>query len=436
MAAAVTTTMAGHSLSSSSPPSFSLHLRQQVQQRRAAAAAGAAAMCRAFSFFFFSSFVFSSSPRQVQQRRARAGEALSSSSSPPSFSLRKQWQQRRADGQQRRAGYIFSKQGFSTPSPWLGANTMGGKKPITILTDHDHAMANALDTRWPPETCHRLCIWHIYQNAAIHLSGVFEKYKDFAHHFGKCIYDCEEDDEFMREWDKMLEKYDIMENEWLKRLFRVKEKWALVYGRQFFCADITTTQRSESMNSVVKRFVSSKNPLRVFFERFENLIVSHRYEELIADFKARTSALVLPLPVQLLKHVASVYTPKVFKDFQNELGKAYDCAVVLSDIYEIAAAYHVSYLGRSSCKKFEFGGLLCDHALKVLTNNNVFKIPKQYVMKRWTKSAKSGVVFSLEDGVDDPKKMAGISFKDESSSGERRQRTREGDKDKSKNTFR
>ncbi|XP_051132513.1 protein FAR1-RELATED SEQUENCE 5-like [Andrographis paniculata] len=307
------------------------------------------------------------------------------------------------------------------------ADTMGGKKPITILTYQDHAMVNVLGIRWP-ETCHMLCIWYIYQNAAIHLSGFFEKYKDFAHHFGRCIYDCEEGDKSMHEWDEMLEKYDIMENEWLKRLCRVKEKWALVYGRQFFCADITTTQRSGNMNSVIKRYVSSKNPLQVFFERFENLIESRRYEELIADFKARTSAPVLHLPVQLLKHAASVYTPEVFKDFQKELGKAYDCAVVLNDMDETIAIYHISYLGRSryhvvnfnslddtvscSCKKFEFGGLLCAHALKVLTNNNVFKILKQYVMKIWTKSAKSGVVFSLENDVDDPKKMTGISYRD------------------------
>ncbi|XP_051127822.1 protein FAR1-RELATED SEQUENCE 5-like [Andrographis paniculata] len=307
------------------------------------------------------------------------------------------------------------------------ASTMGGKKPTTILTDQDHAMANALTTRWP-ETCHRLCIWHIYQNAAIHLGGIFEKYNDFAHDFGRCIYDCEEEDEFLHEWNKMLVKYDILENEWLNKLFRVKEKWALVYGRQFFCADITTTQRSEGINSVIKRYVSSKNPLRVFFERFENFLESRRYEELKADFKASISAPVLHIPVQILKHAAGVYTPEVFKGFQKELWKAYDCAMVLVGTEETIAVYEVSYLGRSknhivklnssnetvscSCKKFEFGGLLCAHALKVLTNNNVFKIPEKYVMRRWTKSAKMGRVVLLEQDEDDPKKMASTRFKD------------------------
>ena len=92
------------------------------------------------------------------------------------------------------------------------ASTMSGKMPKTILTDHDAAMAKALASRWP-ETQHRLCIWHLYQNAAIHLSGVFEKFTDFAGDFGKCIYDFEEEDIFVTEWDKMLQRYNLQDND-------------------------------------------------------------------------------------------------------------------------------------------------------------------------------------------------------------------------------
>ncbi|KAL3523119.1 hypothetical protein ACH5RR_015953 [Cinchona calisaya] len=97
---------------------------------------------------------------------------------------------------------------------------MSGQKPKTILTDQDVAMAKAFASKWP-ETQHRLCIWHIYQNAANHLN-----------------------------------------KEWLKRKFGIKKKWALVYGRQMFCADMATTQRSESMNRVLKKSSDTNtNPL-------------------------------------------------------------------------------------------------------------------------------------------------------------------------------
>ncbi|XP_042466316.1 protein FAR1-RELATED SEQUENCE 5-like [Zingiber officinale] len=89
------------------------------------------------------------------------------------------------------------------------------KKPITILTDQDAAMAKALTSRWP-ETHHRLCIWHIYQNAAIHLSGVFSEFKEFTKDFASCIYDFDEEEDFISAWNMMLTKYVLEDNDWLR----------------------------------------------------------------------------------------------------------------------------------------------------------------------------------------------------------------------------
>ncbi|KAI8572270.1 hypothetical protein RHMOL_Rhmol01G0185000 [Rhododendron molle] len=76
------------------------------------------------------------------------------------------------------------------------AKAMGGKTPKTILTNPDAAMAKVLAAQWP-ETIHRLCIWHIYQNAASKLSGAFARFKDFSKDFNECIYDYEDEDEFI-----------------------------------------------------------------------------------------------------------------------------------------------------------------------------------------------------------------------------------------------
>ncbi|KAF1872286.1 hypothetical protein Lal_00028194 [Lupinus albus] len=67
------------------------------------------------------------------------------------------------------------------------ATTMSGKKPQTILTYQDAAMAKALSLKWP-QTSHRLCIWHLYQNALNNLSVVYGEFQDFS----KCIYEYEE----------------------------------------------------------------------------------------------------------------------------------------------------------------------------------------------------------------------------------------------------
>ena len=59
--------------------------------------------------------------------------------------------------------------------------------------------------------------------------------------FNSCLYDYEEENEFLEARNKMLAKYDLKNNGWLKRMFDLKEKWSLVYGRETFCTDMTST---------------------------------------------------------------------------------------------------------------------------------------------------------------------------------------------------
>lgn len=71
---------------------------------------------------------------------------------------------------------------------------MSGKKPKSILTYQDASMSAALALKWP-ETSHHLCIWHIYQ-----------KFKDFSQDFSSCIYDYEDEHDFLNAWNSMFEK--------------------------------------------------------------------------------------------------------------------------------------------------------------------------------------------------------------------------------------
>ena len=43
-----------------------------------------------------------------------------------------------------------------------------------------------------------------------------------------------------------------------------------------------------------------------------------------------------------------------------------------------------------SCNKFKFVGILCVHALKVLSLQNCKRVPYQDILKRWIKDAKDG----------------------------------------------
>jgi zinc finger SWIM domain-containing protein 3 len=49
---------------------------------------------------------------------------------------------------------------------------------------------------------------------------------------------------------------------------------------------MTTTQRSESMNNELKRYISVKYDILTFFHHFEPLVADNFFEEVRYDFKA------------------------------------------------------------------------------------------------------------------------------------------------------
>ena len=63
--------------------------------------------------------------------------------------------------------------------------------------------------QWPRKsvkfylTLTRLCVWHMNQNACKHLAGVVPEYKKFNSDFQHCIYDIEDEEEFISAWNEM-----------------------------------------------------------------------------------------------------------------------------------------------------------------------------------------------------------------------------------------
>ncbi|GAA0164909.1 hypothetical protein LIER_20439 [Lithospermum erythrorhizon] len=134
----------------------------------------------------------------------------------------------------------------------------------------------------------------------------------------------------------MVEKYDLQNNEWLKRLYDRKEKWASVYGRHTFCANMSVTERSESMNSKLKEYVSYKYDLLCVFQHFERLLEDRCYEESKVSAKAKQSYSFLAYPMEILKHATSFYTPKIFKIFNKNYGMAWNCDMIMSKVENIS----------------------------------------------------------------------------------------------------
>ena len=137
------------------------------------------------------------------------------------------------------------------------------------------------------------------------------------------------------------------------------------------------------------------------------------------DFKATQSTPPLKSNLRILRHAAKIYTPAVFKVFQEQVMQTLNCDLFYCGDVDAEKVYKIKVCGRKnehivkfstlggqvncSCKKFEFVGILCCHALKILDINNIKKIPEQYILKRWTMDAKVLHIKSNSETHEDPK---------------------------------
>ncbi|KFK36227.1 hypothetical protein AALP_AA4G094500 [Arabis alpina] len=242
---------------------------------------------------------------------------------------------------------------------FLGA--MSEKQPKTILTDQSAAMANAI--------------------------------MKFATNFGKCLYDHEEEEDWLLAWNNMLNKHNLTENKWLKNVFEVREKWAMVYGRHTFTIDMMSTQHSESMNNILKRYLKRSYDLLTFFEHYERGLDDRRYSELTVDFKMMHTSSVLSATVEMLRHTEEVYTPKVYRLFQKQYTIISDYVAKKVSKSEMMYEYKVSYFDgpREHLVKYDAS----NQAIQcMLDTKDVRRIPSSYILTRWCKEAKSRSISS------------------------------------------
>ncbi|KAF1877862.1 hypothetical protein Lal_00038171 [Lupinus albus] len=121
-----------------------------------------------------------------------------------------------------------------------------------------------------PESYHRLCLWHLFQNALKKVNHAFQNSDSFAAELRSCIYDFEYEEDFIKSWQSLLEKNNLLQNKWMGDLFKLKEKWALVYGRDTFSAGAMTIQLSESFNGRFRLYMKSTFNVLKIFRNFES----------------------------------------------------------------------------------------------------------------------------------------------------------------------
>lgn len=290
---------------------------------------------------------------------------------------------------------------------WLRA--MGGQAPKVIISDQNKFLKTAIEEILP-NTRHCFALWNILEKIPETLAHVIKQHENFVSKFHKCVFKSWTDEQFDMRWWKMVTRFELQDDEWFRSLYEDRKRWVPTYMGDTFLAGMSTTQRSESMNSFFDKYIHKKITLKEFVKQYGNILQNRYEEEAIADFDTWHKQPALKSPSPWEKQMSTVYTHTIFKKFQVEVLGVVGCHPKKSSEDGTIVTYKVQDCEKEEdfmvtwnelksevscfCCLFEYKGFLCRHAMIVLQICGRSSIPPQYILKRWTKDAKSRLLIS------------------------------------------
>ncbi|XP_057247538.1 protein FAR1-RELATED SEQUENCE 5-like [Beta vulgaris subsp. vulgaris] len=205
--------------------------------------------------------------------------------------------------------------------------SMGGKKPITMMTDQCAAMAAALKVVLPSVN-HRLCTWHIGQNSK------------------KNIPDLRAQDDFVDVFNTVLKYSDTIAE--FEFYWQSKEN-----GQDFQC------------NKGNRHLTFAHLKL---LEHASQIYTTKVYKIFEDEFIKGTEC---GQKVFFRQHLIVIY----------HIGRP-DVDLIMHQVGYNEVTHHIE----CTCNYYSEVGVLCFHSLRVYHLQCVDKIPDQYILARWTRS--------------------------------------------------
>ncbi|KAL5204227.1 hypothetical protein ABZP36_009098 [Zizania latifolia] len=290
---------------------------------------------------------------------------------------------------------------------WLAF--MGGRKPTSFTMGYNKAVEIAA-MRVFGDVKHRFCRRDIFSICKQKLASLYSEHPTLKLELKECVTELERIDQFESTWRMLLNKYNLFGNEWLQTIFSIRHQWVPVYLKDSFFGELFNAPKLETMFKFFQRNSIAMTSLRDTAFQFDKAIARQYQNELQEDFVTFSSKPVMNTSHPMEKQSSELYTKVMFELFQEELiessgllvlkvesGKISKFEVTKSEIGNIRYIVVYNEPGVSvscSCHKFEFAGILCRHALRVLIAIGMQDLPENYILKRWTRNAKRSI-FSL-----------------------------------------
>ncbi|XP_011096826.1 protein FAR-RED IMPAIRED RESPONSE 1 isoform X2 [Sesamum indicum] len=284
---------------------------------------------------------------------------------------------------------------------WI--RSMRGQVPKVILTDQDPALREAI-AEVLPGSRHCFCLWHILSKIQEKLGCVIRQHENFMDKFYKCILKAQTEAQFEKRWWKLVDRFDLRTDQWVQSLYDERLRWVPMFMKDIFLAGLSSTQRLDSITSLLDKCLSRKTSLKEFLHQYTIMLQDKYEDEAKADFDTWHRQPGLKSPSPYGKQMAKIYTHAVFKKFQVEVlgvvachpkleGKDGPTTTFKVQDFEQNQVHKVIWNEKTAdtsctCRLFEYNGFLCRHVMIILQISGVNNIPGKYILKRWTKDAK------------------------------------------------
>jgi hypothetical protein len=128
------------------------------------------------------------------------------------------------------------------------------------------------------------------------LGQVYSKNNGFKKEFHKLVTEEVSKYKFERRWRQLVRKYKVEDNKFLKRIYQNRGMWARPYFMDVFCAGMTSTQRSESANHMLKQFIQRSSPMHIFVSKFSEFQNDRKeQEDTEVHFTKQVRQFVIPI---------------------------------------------------------------------------------------------------------------------------------------------
>ena len=146
--------------------------------------------------------------------------------------------------------------------------------------------------------------------------------------------------------------------------------------------------------------MNSKTSLKQFIKQYDLALRNKVEKENLADFQSFSTLIPCVTHFDIERQFQRIYTHSKFKEFQTELAAKLYCNVSCNgekdEVFNVIETLFVgdqqkerSYTVKfnkenceinCACRLFEFKGILCRHALSILTQEHIKKVPEKYLL--------------------------------------------------------